>query len=456
MDRMQIYNHLPICIQNLACYVEGKKIKRKRYCSLFWEKLAEYESRNKWSYEQKCDYRDKQLNKMIRYCYNNVPYYHNLFNNLGIDPASVRGIHDLAALPILTKDQVKNNIDKIISTSVDPSMIIVCPTGGTTGAGLRFCTSQDEMNEQWAVWWRYRRRHGIDINTHCGNFGGKQIVPLSQKKPPFWRFNKPCHQVYFSSYHITDNNAEDYADFIRSSNIQWLHGYASSLSELAAYINGKGLQVPLKWVTVGSENMYEHQRKNIERAFCTTPFMHYGLTEGVANISENETGVLTVDEDFACVEFLPTGIPNEYRIIGTALTKHVMPLIRYDTGDIAVIEEFGSHNSDGRIINKISGRSVEYVTLPSGGKVGAASISLAIHDYHFISEMQIIQEQLDRITVCIVRNKKADDFNEEMLMHSLEERFGKDMKIELSYVEETIKSKNGKHRLVISKYNENQ
>jgi len=452
MDKMKVYNRLPIPLQNLACDFEGKRIKKTRYSQIFWDKLAEYESHNTWSYEQNCEYRDKQLRKMMLHCYKNVPYYKTVFDEGGIDPQSIQTINDLQRLPVLTKDDVKANIDSLIATNVNSQNIKLHPTGGTTGAGLIFRTSNYEEAVQWAIWWRYRRWHGISTDIWCGNFGGKVTVPLEQAKPPFWRINHYGKQYFFSGYHINKNNAKYFAQCLKDKAIAWIHGYPSNIANLASNLNEQGIVVPLKWVSIGAENLYEYQIKQIEKAFCVRPLQHYGLTEGVANISEDRNGELTIDEDFSCVEFLSyeNGNANEQRIIGTSLTNYIMPLIRYETGDLAIVNHPERFNSHGRVIDGLNGRSNEFVMLPNGAKVGAAAISLIINRFNFIEASQIVQNSIDSITVRVICKGKMNQELENEVLTAMHERLSKEINIKIEYVTAFEKTKSGKQRLVIS------
>jgi len=104
---------------------------------------------------------------------------------------------------------------------------------------------------------------------------------------------------------------------------------------------GYARRVPTRWVTVGAENLLAHQRHAIERMFGVTPRQHYGLAEGVANISECPQGTLHVDEDYSFVEFIPREHGFGHRIVGTSLDNSAIPFLRYDTGDIATIDEHG-------------------------------------------------------------------------------------------------------------------
>ena len=84
MDKMVIYSMLPIFLQNCLCNYEGWRLKQSRYGRTFKDALSEYEEHNEWSYEQMCDYRDVQLRRLVRHCYETVPYYHKLFDDAGV------------------------------------------------------------------------------------------------------------------------------------------------------------------------------------------------------------------------------------------------------------------------------------------------------------------------------------------------------------------------------------
>lgn len=449
MDKMAVYNKLPVFAQNMACDYEGRRIKKKRYSRMFFKALEEYEKHDQWSYDQLCDYRDLKLQKMVQHCYNSVPYYHALFNEGGINPASIKTIDDLCILPIMTKEIVKENINSLVSTTIPRNQIKIHPTGGTTGSGLDFCTTDAEEAEQWAIWWRYRKRFGIELNTWCGNFGGKVTVPLSRTKPPYWRINKPGHQIFYSGYHLTKKTLSYFVNNIKENDIKWLHGYPSNLANFASDLLELKLQLPLYWVSIGAENLYGYQKKQMKDAFGVSPLQHYGLTEGVANISELPDGELVVDEDFSCVEFIPEEDDLNH-IVGTTLTNYAMPLLRYDTGDYAQISKNGRHNNKGRLVESLQGRSNEYIVLPSGVKVGAAAISLILNKFEAIKATQFVQKIPGSVDVNILPCNYRFEINDKKLLTALHERLGNEIKINVHIVDSIQKTKNGKYRLVIS------
>ncbi|MDR1183190.1 MAG: hypothetical protein LBK67_00150, partial [Coriobacteriales bacterium] len=148
---------------------------------------------------QLAEYRDAKLKKMIKHCYETVPYYTQLFNEGEVNPNSIKSLEDLRILPILTKSIVNKNPEDFISTAIPKSKMVTMHTSGTTGSSFVFQTTQEVICEQWAVWWRYRRALGIEFGTEQAMFGTQRIVPVNQHKPPYWRYNKANHQTYFSA-----------------------------------------------------------------------------------------------------------------------------------------------------------------------------------------------------------------------------------------------------------------
>ncbi|HHX66458.1 MAG TPA: hypothetical protein GX708_00175, partial [Gallicola sp.] len=296
MDVMKVYNKLPVFVQNIACYYEGMRIKNTRFSKEFWRLLSEYESRNDWSYSQLCEFRNIRLQMIIEHCYNTVPYYTSLFNELGINYKTIKTLEDLKVLPILSKETVKDNFNDFISTAIPKKDMIMNHTNGTTGSGFHFYTTSIAINEQWALWWRYRKKLGISMDKTCAIFGGKPIVPVTEKKPPYWRLIKPLNQIYFSIYNINDDTISDYINALCSYKIKWIHGYPSAISLVASHMIEQNIKLNYKldFITTGSESLLDYQKNIITKAFGVEPRQHYGLAEGVANISEDTDGQMYV------------------------------------------------------------------------------------------------------------------------------------------------------------------
>lgn len=449
MDKLKVYNRLPILAQNMACNLESIKIKKKRYDKEFWRKLSEYEDRKYWSTDKLMNFQNTRLNKIINHCYNTVPYYNEIFDNLGLKPNDIQCISDLSRLPILTKDIVNSRFEDFISTSIDRKDMVWSHTNGTTGSGFRFLTTKDAIADQWAVWWRYRRNVGISFDTKCAIFGGQKVVPVNQKKPPYWRYNKGLNQIYFSVYHLSEDSIEHYLRELIKSKIKWIHGYPSAIALIAQYIINNNIEMDhqIKYITTGSENLLDHQEALIKSAFGIKPYQHYGLAEGVSNISHDVNYKLVVDEDFSVTEFV--NIDDQgLHIIGTTLTNFAMPLLRYDTKDIATQTYNTDQSPFPRIVNCIDGRKEDYIVLKNGRYIGRLAHVFA--DMISVKEAQIYQYKDYSIDVRIVRGVQYNSHHERMIWENLNNLFGGSLNISFSYHTKITRSLSGKLRFVIS------
>jgi len=454
---LRLYIKLPVSLQHLICTIEGWHIQHSRFGGAFQTLLREAESRTFWSTEQVRAYRDQRLRAFIQHCARTVPFYRRRFREWGISPDEIRGLNDLQRLPILTKKEVQEHLPELISEAVPKRQQIIIHTSGTTGGGLRFPTTLRAVQEQWAIWWRYRRWHGIQPGTWCGYFGGRSVVPLSQTQPPFWRYNFPGKQILFSAYHMSPATLGHYINELRRRRPPWLHGYPSLLALLAAYIleSGTDLGYEIRWVTVGAENLLPQQSDLIERAFGVRPRQHYGMAEAVANISECEYGALHVDEDFAAVEFIPNPDGPGYKIIGTNFTNLATPLLRYDVQDLVTLANDACPcGRPGRVVASVDGRLEDYIILRNGARLGR--MDHIFKDMMNIREAQIYQKRPGEIIIRVVRSSHYTDADEAKLLRETRKRVGNDTDIFIEYVEALERSSTGKLRFVISEIPEGQ
>jgi phenylacetate-CoA ligase len=452
VDIETLYARLPGFAQNLACTYEGFRIQRGRYNTQFRRLLSEAEKRNTWTTAQIMDYRDRCLRNYVQHCAKTVPYFREQFGKWGIAPQSIQGMEDLRVLPILTKSDVVANSSRLQSEVLAPRDCTVCHTSGTTGSGLRFRVSREAFRTQWAVWWRYRRWHGIDLTTRCGYFGGRSVVPIAQKQPPFWRYDRARHQVLFSGYHISQATLPLYMEELRRQRPPWLCGYPSLLTVLASYVveSGHGLGYTPTWITAIAENLLPLQKTVIAKAFGVAPRQHYGMAEGAANISECEMGRFHVDEDFSAVEFVPEDGMDSCRVVGSSFVNPATAFLRYEVGDrVRVSTESGCRcGRPGRLVEAIDGRLEDYVIRRDGSMVGR--MDHIFKDLVNIREAQIVQEVPGQIKIRVVRGTSYGNKDEKRLQAEALKRLGTETDVKIEYWESLPRGSGGKLRLVIS------
>lgn len=80
------------------------------------------------------DFQDECLRRLIGHAYENVPYYRRLFDRSGIAPRDIRTASDLEALPITTKDDLRQvPVKDILARGINPDRLATAQTSGSTG-----------------------------------------------------------------------------------------------------------------------------------------------------------------------------------------------------------------------------------------------------------------------------------------------------------------------------------
>lgn len=437
----RIYYFSPVFIQNLLCSLKGYFIRKRRYSYEFMECLDCYE---KHKYDG-----NAELRKFL-VAIREVPYYQKVYRTVNFNPYAEDLYTEIQKLPVLSRAEVVAHKSEIINPFYKGN-ILISSTGGTTGAGLEFPLSVEAEHKQWAVCWRYRKELGIEWDTWHGWFGGKIIIPVRNRKAPYWRVNKPCRQVMFSSLHLSEETVAAFHKCICDKKLTWLHGYSCNLNLLAVLILKVGLPPidTVTHVTTGSDNLLDSYRETIKKAFPNASVhTHYAMSECVANVSEDKDGKMHIDDDFSYMELLPfdEAQPHLRKIIGTGFVNYAFPLVRYDTGDVAAVDYDDKGNM---YITRIEGREAEYLKLPNGQRIGVTFID-NFETFKKIKAAQIYQPDINTLIIRVERNVDYDLGEERDIIKEVSDRLSCPMNIKVEYVDKIQRTKSGKLRLIIS------
>jgi len=446
-----VYEKLPVSLQHAACSLRGWQVQRTHYGARFSDLLEQAERRMSWSAEEMRAYRDRRLHEFVRDAARTVPFYRARFRDLGVAPDEITTLEDLGSLPILTKAEVQDRYDELLSEAVSKRDRLTRHTSGTTGAGLRFASTRLALQEQETAHWRFRRWHGIQRGTWCGYFSALVTVPQRQQRPPFWRFNYPGRQIIFSTLHMSPATLGAYVQELRHRRPPWLHGYPSALALLAGHIVDTDIDLGYEvgWVTTGAEMLLPQQKTVIEQAFGVRPFQRYAMAEAVAGASECERGVLHVDEDVAAVELLPNPNGAGARVVGTNFTNMATPLLRYELMDVVTLSARDCPcGRPGRALAAVEGRSDDYVVTASGALV--SRLGPIFWGSNNVREAQVHQARPGEVTIRIVRGPKYSGADEEEIRREAETRLGPRTLVSFEYRERLARSPSGKLRTVVS------
>ena len=453
----KIYKSSPVFFQNIMLSSYGFYIRRQRYGSASGKNVKELEKSQWVSLDKLKKIQMDRLNKMLKHAYAKVPYYRNLFNSLELMPDQIKTIEDLKKLPTIDKNIVRKHSQQFIPTNMDKHKLIPVSTGGTTGTPLTIYMTKDAMQHLFA-WSEARIKHwaGVKSGDKLASFlhGGDVLVPINQKKSPFWRWNRAYNQLLFSVFHMSESNLKHYVEKFNRFRPQIVQGYVTAVHILAKYILAHQLEVfTPKSILLSSETLFEHQKRDIEAAFHSKVYNGYSGAECIAFITECEEARLHISPEYGLVEFekLRDG-DDRYEIIGTNLFNFAMPLIRYRTRDVVTLsqQEKCPCGRELPLVESIEGRSEAMIVTPEGNWISPTSLAMAFETAANIRESQIIQLRKNKIHVKIIKEENFSKKDLAYITNRLKERVGKNMSIDIEFVDKIERTKTGKFRFIIS------
>jgi len=450
------YRYLPIAIQNAIVEHYGRATHRRRFGPEF-ERLSAFLEESEWYEPDRLRaYQEERLGLVIRHAYDTVPYYRDVMDELRLRPPDVRRVEDLRKLPVLTRNELIANRDRLRSSTVRRGLRKVS-SSGTVGFPVTVWWDRaiDVVNN--ACTWRVRRWAGVGHGPRAATLLGKPIVPNRQKRPPFWRYNTSWNTVMFSCNHLRPDSLPLYVQTLRNERIETLHAYPSSAYILARFLEAEGDHIPLKAVFLTGEPHLPIERRVIEERFQTKAFDAYGLAERVVYTSEcdrhdghhvfSEFGITELINDAG--DAVPAG--GLARIVSTSLHNMAMPLIRYDVGDTGITRERSCEC--GRtlpMLESVTTRAEDILVLPDGRMVPPITASRAFWGIEGLRREQVVQHRPDEIIARMEIDRDITAAEEDGMRAYFLRRLGPDVRVVIERVDEIPLTATGKYRRVVS------
>ena len=456
-----LYGMAPVWGQNLMLTGFGTLLDRQRYGGRYPEFRDLLAKSEWWSRAELEAYQDERLRVVVKHAYDTVPFYRRRFDDCRLKPADIRGRQDLAKIPLLTRDDIRANFDDLRSRTVSTRSMRTGHTSGTTGTPLTVGYDQDTVWMTYAAFDRHYRWAGCRIGRDGDRIAvarGNVIVPLTQKKPPFWRENRRHHQLLLSSFHLSKANLPAYFEALAAYQPSVLDGYPSTLYVLAKFLKGRGETFPLRAAVTSSETLYEFQREQIEESFQCRVFDYYALAERVVFSGEcdlHQGHHLAMEYGLAEVvdpDGQPVARGSSGKLVGTTLHNSAMPLLRYATNDMTSLGLQTCACGRGLdVMDDVTTKAEDMLTLADGRLISPSVLTHPFKPLDCIEGSQIVQTAPGAVTVRIVPGAAYTTALSQHLITELKARLGEDVDVDVQMVERLETSPNGKFKWVISK-----
>ncbi len=448
MDPMKIYNHSPIFVQNILTTMQGYKLKKRRFGTAYAEYLAELRKRDYSDKSFLTEYQNSRVRELVKYAYENSPFYREFYKD--VDISAINTVEDLKKLPILPKELVRANIEKMYTIPMSEGT--VSNTSGTTGTSMTFVYTREDHQRRLAYLDHFKSALGFEhLKMRRASFNSSKIVPPTQKRKVFWRDNLAMKQRIFSGFHCKGDNLPYYVKGLNKYKPHSMDGYPSAMYEVAKYILDNNIKLSFTPVAIfpTAETLLPHYKEAIEKAFGCRVYDQYASSEGAPFITECTLGKLHYCLDTGVIE-----IDEDGEMAVTCFETHGTPLIRYKIGDSVIFDEADKTCDCGSalpIIKSIQGRSLDYIYSPQNGKFTSVYLSLVSQDFNnCVQNMQFIQNTEDSVDIYIVATDKYTSDMDDIIIGKLHYSLGEEMKLNLHHVDTLRKDPSGKFRFIIN------
>ena len=384
-------------IQDLSLLLSDKVSKRKIFSK--FKEIGDFYSK---SFDERKNIITAKLSFTLKNAYENIPFFYNLAEDYKINNIFLNfKIENLKEIPFMDKDTLRIN-RKFLLRPDFTNKIQNCYTNGSTGGRVAVAYDQESIDWSSAVMLFCRNLYGhklINKEVHLATdtrSRGNKVERLGQ-------FSKELVNNR-SNIFIKDFKKEstfDYLKELRGHRTNLLHGMPSQINGLVSESMDK-FKIP--FIETSGEFLRKEQRVKIEEFFSARVIDRYGLAEsGIVAYQMPKQENLSVIDFHTFVE-----VDDNGEIVITNLNNHIMPLIRYRTGDFC--EKKGFLGGFEQIKMK-SGREHTLINF-EGNKLNTATIEDLIFQIEGVKDLQFQITKNKKIAKILVENENPNKLDE--------------------------------------------
>ena len=304
--------------------------------------------------------------EIVQFHIENNTFYKNLVGNTDIS--------NWNNLPILTKKNLQVPLAERLSKGFEKN-IYINKTSGSSGDPFIF--AKDKFSHA-LTWYSNIYRFGwfgIDFNSSFqARFYGIPLDKFGYYKERFKDFLAKRYR--FPIFDLSDVVLEEILKKFQQKKFDYINGYTSSVVLFAKFLQAKNIILKdvcptLKVCMVTSEMLFDADKILLEKYLGIPIVNEYGASELDLLAFQNPKGEWQVNSETLFIEILDENnqpVPNgtSGKIVVTSLYNKAHPFIRYEIGDIGILDEKSTWKKP--ILKQLIGRTNDIAILPSGKK----------------------------------------------------------------------------------------
>ena len=400
----------------------------------------------------------RAISRLLRNAYDSTPFYRERLDRVGVNPRDIRTLEDLQRIPVLTREDIRQNLDGLWSRRYSRESLPQAATGGTTDTPVPLLRSPECLRGRMFV-----QAH---LDSWAGMWPGDKIFRLWGAQQDFhpnpstrWRLydRHVLRNVWAPTSVLNPTVLETYRQLLNEFRPKIVYAYPTPLALFCEYLLGCGRPYHRpKSAICTAEPLQDEQRMVIEQALGCSVFEHYGTRDfGMVGAECEAHQGLHLHSKAVYVEFLPVNgaeVEGLHEILVTDLLNDGMPLIRYRINDCALVAPGPCKCGRGfPLIKKIVGRTTDNFHMPNGNVVpGVALTNRVIRVCPGLKKLQVIQRTLHDFHVRYVPGPNFSASDLESLRTRLRSFFPDPLQWTFEEVTEIARERSGKTRFCVS------
>jgi phenylacetate-CoA ligase len=350
----------------------------------------------KLSSDELLNRQESKLRALIAHAYDHVPYYHSLFQSMGVSPKEIRTVDDLKHLPITTKEDLKAaGLERILAKGISPTSCRRMDTSGSSGKPFTVYLTSHEMRSRRILEFRSLLSIGFRPRDRLSVLGPEHLHPIrSHQRLGFYRSEN-------ISVFLPMEAQVQHLEKMRPT-IFW--AYPTLLRALLHHTGDHLSRIIRPRILITSaEPLDEITKQRVQAVWDLERFNFYGAVEvgRIATECPSHEG-LHVNADHLILECLNGNRPAEPgkpgTVVVTALNAPAMPFIRYRLGDISTpVAKQCSCGSPLPLIGPVQGREEEMIHLPSGKLLSPFGLQFILRPFSRIDQFRFIQKSPEHL-----------------------------------------------------------
>jgi len=418
--------------------------------------LAELEKSQYWSREMLAERQWEQFRRMLAHAFETCPYYRAKFRAAGITPADLRSREDIDLVPTLTKEEIQEHPDEMVSSRYATRTLVRDMTGGSTGSPMQFYYEPERFESRVGAALRHNRWAGWNIGDRAAVLWGAPQDMIAGRLRDRIRTWIQDRRLILDASELSEASMRNFATALLAYRPAVLQAYANTLGLFAQYIKAEGIDgIRPRGIVCSAEVLTTENRRLIEDTFGCRVFNRYGCREFAVIASECEAhDGMHINAENLLVEVLVDGrsrTGEDGEIVITDLRNFAMPMIRYRIRDVGRINSAACSCSRGLPLMELSGgRVTDFLRAANGSRVsGIVIATYVITGIPGIRQIQFVQDEPRAVTVRLVKGPQWLPSALEELTARTRRYLGEAMQLRIEYRERIPQEKSGKYRFSI-------